>query len=108
MEDQLYPSNRKKSSLLKRTASEPRLNKLNSENDLTELEKAQENDTDVNSTSLLTKNTQIKISKTNNKNFNPNFFKDHDEETQFDSPYNELYFHNFENILIDYLKEKHK
>ena len=65
-------SQKRKSSLLKRSTSEPRLNKLDSEN---------------------MKSAEIQINK-------PKL------EDPCDDPYNEAYFHIFENMLNDYLLAK--
>lgn len=67
-------SQKRKSSLLKRSTSEPRLNKLDSEN---------------------TKSVEIKINKIKSEDI-------------CDDPYNEAYFHIFENMLNDYLLAKTK
>jgi hypothetical protein len=67
-------SYRRKSSLLKRSTSEPKLNKMDSDS---------------------VKSIEIKVEKSK-------------LEDSIDDPYNEAYFHIFENILNDHILSKYK
>jgi len=103
---------KKKSSLLKRTASEPKLPTI---------ESLEEDNLNSNS-QYNTINSAIEIEDSTNKIkqvtlFNKNLKKTYkekmplqtkntfvDDEDDLDSPFNEVFFYNFENVLIDYLK----
>lgn len=114
---------RKKNSLLKRTASEPKLNKIDSADssfgNVTESQNsiaASELNTHKEDMNGLTNN--IKTIKLNNTKANKvsNLtqtkktykeklpFQNSTEEEAMDSPFNEVFFYNFENVLIDYLQ----
>ena len=101
-EDEFIGVNRKKkNSLLKRTASEPRLTKMESTNEMVE-----------NSIDLKTQYKTLNIEdKLNRKTFKDKFntHKDStDEQDDIDSPYNQIFFHNFENVLSDFIQNKIK
>ncbi len=90
---------KRKTSLLKRTASEPKLIQTESVEDLSTEEEKTVKLTKVSNQP--SKATKIKNSSLHNKTKNKSII----DET--DSSYDEIYFYNFENLLVDYINKKY-
>lgn len=100
-------SRKKKNSLLKRTASEPKLTKIDSTpNDLSvDISKEIHDYNTENSPNVeLNIYPEVKSKKTYKEKIYSNNKESKKEEDDSDSPYNEIFFYNFENVLIDYIK----
>jgi len=103
LNDEDYPK-KKKNSLLKRTTSEPELSKLDSTQDFKYAEDP-----------IIDKNEYINLKfKEKRRSIVKKqlCFKSEEErsrinrELNFDSPFNEMFFYNFENILIEFINKK--
>ncbi len=107
------PVRKKKNSLLKRTASEPELSKLDS---TTEFKLFEDNTIDKNEyNSLRTpmKSTRRSVKQKPILNKWENYQQKYNNanlksENEMDSAFNELFFYNFENVLIEFIRKKHK
>lgn len=94
--------NRKKHSLLKRTASEPKLAKINSGSDLISfnIETIKPSAFEVGKEIVTKGRTRTNNSIHKGKKLHV------EEQDEFDSPFNELYFYTFENVLIEFLTKE--
>ncbi len=87
--------NKKKNSLLKRTASEPKLSKIESTIDVCKT------DGNLEDNKINVKIDKVKYKDKQGMNANKEFYLG-----EIDSPYNQIFFYNFENILTDYIQNK--
>ena len=107
-------SKKKKSSLLRRRASEPRLDKLNSNNDLpdeivpqfTTIEIDPEDYTNLKGPQVIDKRVIRKSFK--ERTLNERTDKIIRKHTDMESAYNEIFFYNFENVLIEFIDKNYK
>jgi hypothetical protein len=104
---------RKKSSLLKRTASEPKLSKLDSEGNIDQNSNKEEENKEMPNISTI--KTDNNFNKTQHNTKTPSIprlqvnsgDKEKESTSGLDSAFNEIYFYNFENVLIDFIKKKY-
>ena len=105
----------KKNSLLKRTASEPQLLKIESTPELNEQPIEIDNSEYISLKApeiFLSKERKINVSKKSYKeqfNMNNNVAeKVNKKEKDMESPFNEIFFYNFENVLVEFIDKKYK
>jgi hypothetical protein len=98
---QVETRGKKKNSLLKRTASEP---------NLTKTDEVKEENLNIDKLNIFTQDEKPQFRKSFKEDpVNKNFKKSKKLiKQEDDSPYNEIFFYNFENALVDFLQKKYK
>jgi hypothetical protein len=99
-EIQIEITRKKKNSLLKRTASEP---------NLTQTDEVKEDNLNTEKSNITTQDEKPQFRKSFKQDpVNKKLKKTRKQKQEEDSPYNEIFFYNFENALVDFLQKKYK
>jgi hypothetical protein len=99
-EIQIEITRKKKNSLLKRTASEP---------NLTQTDEVKEDNLNTEKSIIINQDEKPEFRKSFKQDpVNKKLKKTRKQKQEEDSPYNEIFFYNFENALVDFLQKKYK